>query len=198
MARIRSGPDNIRMGRSFFFSLIISVLALNLLGCSSSGREVSYDPLTPLPNEFLPQDLEDHVLDAAIQEYLKLANAPLCSSYDFTRVDLDGDNRRDALVMMKGPHNYWCNMGGCSLIVFKAANDHFEWSSNIFPVRGPLYVSDTTSEGWKNLIIRVTGQPDKKAKNVAMQFDGFHYPKNPLTQPPIQSAQINHGQRLFP
>ncbi len=186
------------MGRSFFFSLIISILALSLSGCSSSGREVSYNPLTPLPDELLPQDPEDHVLNAAVQEYLKLADAPLCSSYDFTRVDLDGDNRRDALVMMKGPHNYWCNMGGCSLIVFKAANDHFEWSSQISPVRGPLYVSDETSEGWKNLIIRVTGMPDAKAKSVAMQFDGRRYPQNPLTQPPIEISRSDYGQRLFP
>jgi len=32
-----------------------------------------------------------------------VANGPANTLYDFTRVDLDGDKRRDALVMMKGP-----------------------------------------------------------------------------------------------
>ncbi|HEY8189380.1 MAG TPA: hypothetical protein VIF12_01740 [Micavibrio sp.] len=191
------------MGRSIFFTLSSLILSTILLsGCSSSGpRPLSYSddgPLTPLPDEFLPQDPEDQVLDSAVQDYLKLTKAPLSSRYDFTRVDLDGDHRRDALVMMEGPHGYWCAANGCSLIVFRAADDHFEWSSNIFPVRGPLYVSNTTSEGWKNLIIRVTGQPDVKAKDVAMQFDGRRYPSNPLTQPSVRVSQDDHGQRLFP
>ena len=185
------------------FALLPSFIALALLlsGCAAGPDSVAYDdgPLTPLPHEFIPQDPEDHVLEAAIRDYLVAAKGPASTQYDFTRVDLDGDGRRDALVMMKGPHHYWCGMDGCSLVVFKAANDHFALVSEIFPVRGPLYVSNRISEeGWKNLIIRVSGQSYAKAKDVALEFDGQTYPRNPFFQPAIVVSQADHGQRLFP
>ncbi|MBI2234560.1 MAG: hypothetical protein HYU57_06200, partial [Micavibrio aeruginosavorus] len=78
---------------------LLAVLSLGFLAaCASSPQETQYaanGPLTPLPHDLIPQDPEDRVLDAAVQEYLKLAKAPLFSRYDFTRVDLDNDGRRD-------------------------------------------------------------------------------------------------------
>lgn len=181
---------------------LVAVLSLGFLaGCASSPQETQYaadGPLTPLPHDLIPQDPEDHVLDAAVQEYLKLAKAPLFSRYDFTRVDLDNDGRRDALVLMKGPHNYWCDANGCSLIVFKAQNDSFNVASEIFPVRGPMYVSNQTSAGWKNLIVRVSGQSYAKAKDVAMRFDGERYPRNPFFLPEAYVTQDEQEMRLFP
>jgi len=188
------------MSRSTLLSVCLG-FSLFLSGCAAGPGDIAYDdgPLTPLPHELIPQDPEDHVLNAAIRDYMDAANGPTSTQYDFTRVDLDGDSRRDALVMMKGPHHYWCGMDGCSLVVFKAANDHFTLVSEIFPVRGPLYVSDRISEeGWKNLIIRVSGQSYAKAKDVSLEFDGQTYPRNPFFQPAIIVSQADHGQRLFP
>lgn len=188
------------MGRFYRFSTLCLYTALILLtGCASRGDRTGSDgPLTPLPDACLPQDPEDHVLDAAIREYLVASKGPLFTRYDFTRVDLDNDGRREGLVMMKGPHHYWCDTNGCSLVVFRAANDHFTVTSKIFPVRGPLYIGETTSQGWRDLIIRVSGQSYAKAKNVALQFDGQKYPRNPFFEPEMQVSLADHGLRLFP
>lgn len=148
--------------------------------------------------EFSAIDPDDHILDGAVKRYLAQANGPVSSRYEFTRVDLDGDSRRDALVMMVGPHHYWCAMDGCNLIVFKASDDDFSLVSEIYPVRGPLYVSNETDKGWKDLIIRVSGQLYSKAKDVAMKFDGQTYPRNPLHEPAITLSQVEHSQRFFP
>lgn len=186
-----------------FHKLFIALFSLILLaGCASGERESAYadgdGPLTPLPEDYVPMEPEDHVLDQAIQDYLRYTKGPLFSRYDFTRVDLDGDRRRDALVMMKGPHSFWCDMNGCSLLIFKAHDDYFTVASTIFPVRGPMYVSDLTHQGWRNLIVRVSGLSYADAKNVALQYDGTHYPINPVLEPAIQLSQADQGQRLFP
>lgn len=167
-------------------------------GCTSSRESASNAPLTPLPDTLLAQDPENSVLNAAIQDYLVANKAPLFSRYDFTRVDLDNDGRREGLVMMKGPHNYWCDANGCSLVVFRAANDHFTFASEIFPVRGPLYVSQEKSAGWRDIIVRVSGQSYAKAKDVALQFDGHKYPRNPFFEPPTQISLVDRDVRLFP
>ena len=186
------------MGRFYRFSIVCLCSALLLLGaCASAPEQSAYDgKLTPMPSE--PQDPEDHVLDAAIKEYLAATKGPLFTRYDFTRVDLDNDGRREGLVMMKGPHNYWCDANGCSLVVFKAADDYFTVASEIFPVRGPLYVGETKSEGWRDLIIRVSGQSYAKAKNVALQYDGRQYPRNPFFEPEMKISMAPTGPRLFP
>ena len=179
---------------SFF---LLSLLVLS--ACSSSTKRVDDGPLTPMPEGFTAIDPDDHILDRAVKNYLAQANGPASTRYEFTRVDLDGDSRRDALVMMVGPHHYWCAMDGCSLVVFKAGDDDFAVVSEIYPVRGPLYVSNKMDrQGWKDLIIRVSGQPYAKAKDVAMKFDGQTYPRNPLYEPAITLSQTDHGQRLFP
>lgn len=152
-----------------------------------------------MPISSAPQDPEDSVLAAAVRDYLNIENGPANTLYDFTRVDLDGDTRRDALVMMKAPHNYWCGMDGCSLAVFKAADDHFTLVSEIFPVRGPMYVSKTMSEdGWKDLLIHVSGQSYAQAKNVSLKNEGTGYPRNPFFEPETKISRADYGQRLFP
>ncbi len=138
------------------------------------------------------------MIDIAVQDYLKSIRGPLFSHYDYTRSDLDGDGRREALVLFSGPHNYWCDMNGCSLAVFKVDGDHFSVMSEMFPVRGPLYISENKTDGWKNLVIRVSGQSNADPKNVAMQFNGMTYPCNPIFEPGIQISQADMAQRIFP
>lgn len=178
------------------FSRLVLTLSLGLLlaGCGTDPMRNGGLPTTS--NEL--REPGDEMIDVAIQDYLKANKGPLYSKYDYTRVDLDGDGRRDVLVMFSGPHSYWCDLNGCSLAVFKASNDGFSMVSESFPVRGPLYVAETKTEGWKNLIIHVSGQAYADAKNVAMQFDGMTYPRNPFFLPSIQVSQADFAKKVFP
>jgi hypothetical protein len=174
--------------------LLSLCLSLNLAACVSAPPPAA--EMAALPNPVI--DPSDGQLDPAIQTFLVASKGPKFSQYDYTRVDLDGDGRRDALVMFSGPHSYWCDMNGCSLSVFKATNNGFVPMSEMFPVRGPMYVSNNRTDGWRNLIVRVSGQSYADAKNVAMNYNGGTYPRNPFFQPSIQLSQMDLGQRIFP
>lgn len=137
-------------------------------------------------------------LDAAVQDWLKSGNGPVSSRYNYTRSDLNGDGKADALVMFSGPHYSWCDINGCSLAVFRADGDRFVPVSQIFPVRGPLYISENKTDGWKDLVVHISGEVTRDAKNVALHYNGTSYPKDPLSAPEIRMSQADYGQKLFP
>ena len=195
IARSATPNNNRRMNRLSLFALFLASL---LSACAASDPAPSGGPLTPMPGEYSVREPDDGVLNKAVTEYLAHSGSPSSTRYDFTRIDLDGDNRRDALVMMKGPHHYWCDMNGCSMVIFHANDDSFSTVSEMFPVRGPLYVSDQKTQGWRDLIVRVSGQSYAKAKNVAVSYDGSGYPRNPFFLPETRVSHLAQAQRIFP
>lgn len=176
-------------------AFILLLLSAPLLGACSGifgdGRQ-SVD-LSNLP----PIDPSDKILAAAVENFLAETGAPAASGYVFNRIDLDSDGRRDALVLFKTPYGYWCDMHGCTMLVMKASNDAFALVNAIQPVREPLYISEMRSNGWKNLIARVSGRWDNKAKDVAMLYDGKKYPSNPSTLPPYPKDPESAYTRIF-
>lgn len=175
------------------FFLIITLLFL--AGCAVTAPDKgSQCPITPMPDA--PPEPDDDALRSAVMSFLKSSGAPVSSSYAFTRVDLNGDRRRDAIVLFKTPYGYWCGAHGCTMLVFKAHDTRFSMLSSIQPVREPVYVSYGQTNGWNDLIARVSGRWDK-AKNVALRFDGSSYPANPSNQPPLLRFDESTARRLF-
>lgn len=160
-------------------------------GVFGDGRE-SVD-LSGLP----PVDPSDKILKASVEGFLKETGAPVASGYDFNRIDLDSDGRRDALVLFKTPYGYWCDMHGCTMLVMKAGNDEFDLVNAIQPVREPLYISNMQSNGWKHLVARVSGRWDDGAKDVAMAYDGRQYPNNPAALPAYPKGPEAAYTRVF-
>lgn len=139
--------------------------------------------MTPMSS--LSEDPHDGALMEAISGFLATQNAPANSEYEYTRVDLDGDGRREGIVLFKLPHTYWCGWDGCGMAIFKADNQEFTPLSTVSNVRGPIYVSDKGHQGWRDIIIRTSGthMPDK---NIVLAYDGAGYPKSPLLAPTLQ------------
>lgn len=152
--------------------------------------------LTPMLGT--PTDPDDASLMRAIRAYIEDREGPANSRFEYTRIDLNGDGMREALVMFKSPHTYWCGWGGCTMSVFQAHEEGFSLTSTLTRVRGPLVVSDRTTNGWKDLIVRVSGT-SMSDRNVAMGFDGRGYPVNPLTQTEIRTSLSDiPGRKIFP
>ncbi len=120
-------------------------------------------------------DLEDHIVIAAMRDYLKHKKAPDFSKYKFMRLDLDDDGLRDAIVYITAPYGQWCTDDGCTILVFHAENSGFTLAGELFPVRPPLYASESTTNRWHDLIIRVSGREKEKTKDVLIQYDGENY-----------------------
>lgn len=118
-----------------------------------------------------------------VNTFLVEMGAPVASTYEFNRIDLDKDGLRDALVLLKSPYGYWCGMHGCALLVLQAENDNFQLVNAVQPIRTPLYISSQETNGWKDLVVRVSGRWDT-AKDVALKFNGTQYPADPSTLPP--------------
>lgn len=177
----------------FKTALLATLLCCTLSACGSTP-EPHVEGLTPL--HFTPVDPDDTVLRSAVHKFLKKSEAPVSSNYRFARHDLNGDGRRDALVLFETPYGYWCGMHGCAMLVMKAHNDKFTLINAIQPVREPVYISEMKSNSWKNLVVRISGRWDK-AKDVAMLFDGQKYPTNPSNLPPFPKNGNNGYTRVF-
>jgi len=181
-----------------FFYLLSVVCAVSLSGCAAR-QEAAQEPLMPIPETSVFKDPGDARFMRAIAEYIGARNGPASTRYEFTRVDLDNDGRREGIVMLKTPHAHWCSAEGCLMAVFKANNDSFTLISEIAPVRGPLTVSSHATNGWRDLMLRISGRMDRKTKDVALRFDGRAYPARPEMQPPILCAWNDvDGVRIFP
>ena len=112
---------------------------------------------------------------------------PLGLSWDSTEVrvawvDLNGDQRDDALVALSG--QAWCGSGGCTVLVFEAMHgvDAEEFgayrpAAEIRLVNGPVHVVDT-DRIWSDLVARADDGTLRR-----LRFDGESYPPSPGSAP---------------
>jgi len=79
---------------------------------------------------------------------------------------------------MRGPYGYWCNTLGCKIFIAKATNNGFNIVQSIAPVREPIYLANTTTNGWKDIILKISGR-EEQPKTVKLKFNGKTYPTTP-------------------
>ena len=183
-----------------YHMLVFLLLGFTLAACAGPQKQ-SYNanPLLPLPDEFLAHEPDNDVFMASLDGYVRQKGGPANTQYEFTRIDLDGDGRREGIAMMKMPHQFWCNPYGCTMAVFSAADEDFKLSSEVSSVRGPVIVSEARSNGWRDMVVRVSGRTGWDAKNIALRFDGRHYPPQPAFEPKLEIASTAiEGVRIFP
>jgi hypothetical protein len=186
--------------------LLLPALACALLaacasgGSSAAGHGGDAGMLTPMPGEFgaAPvRDPDNGRLMQVAEAYIAAAHGPANSQYQFTRIDLDGDGRRDALLLLQTPHESWCDFNGCRMAVFRATDTDFKLVAQIGPVRGPLLVANKRTNGWRDIVVRVSGRLNRPAKDVAMRFNGRTYPPVPEALPAVYASNET-GVHIFP
>lgn len=196
----------------FSCPLLIVFSIISLTGCGSSGdmeharagslsaiSPAAGGPLLPLPGEIPVADPDDDVLMAAVSEWLQQEGGSVNSRYEFTRVDLNRDGRREGLVLMQSPHQEWCMEYGCTLFIFQAQEEGFSFLSEISPIRGPMTVAEGSTNGWRDIIAYISGRDLADARNVALAFDGRSYPQQPAFLPAATRAPAeNEGVKIFP
>lgn len=182
--------------------VILAIMLIFLLpACGSNEKQVdTAKRLTPLPaKKQVISDPSNGLFMDAIAQYVTAEGGPNNTRYEFTRIDLNNDGRREGLVMMKTPHKFWCEDYGCRMAVFEAHNDGFRLISEIQPARGPLVVLEENDHGWKQIMARVSGRSGWAAKDVVLKFDGRSYPAQPAFQPSMKySFNDERGVKIFP
>lgn len=190
---------------STILAALILTFSLSACGTSDDGHRLSAidpaagGPLLPLPNAAPVHDPDDGIFMDSVSTWLNRIGAPANSQYEFTRVDLDSDGRREGLILLQSPHQKWCMEYGCTMYIFRAHDEGFSYLSEISPVRGPLIVTDRQTNGWRDIVAYVSGRESWQAKNVALQFDGRSYPSQPETLPATAINTLeNKNIKIFP
>jgi hypothetical protein len=174
-------------------------LPLVLVACPLATPPVTNSPSVPETALSTPAVADvQSALQEAIADYTRQQGAPPNASIQFfaDTTDLNDDGVLDAVVILST--SYWCGTGGCSMLILQGQPDNtFRLVSVSSLVRPPLTVSETRTNGWRDLILTVSGG-GMPGKAVALRFDGQRYPLNPSVQPELPANTPVNGTVLFP
>lgn len=107
--------------------------------------------------------------------------------YYYNHVDLNEDGASETFVYLTGP--ILCGTGGCSGLILQRVNGGYKIISRFSLVRTPVIISNDKTNGWKDIIMYVSGGGIEPGYKV-LKFDGHTYPLNPSIQPDLKSGKI--------
>jgi putative lipoprotein len=181
-----------RMGGRSAVTVVFVVVALGASGFVQAGSARPSDGPTAL--SMREPGSKRNRLAAAVRTYLKRRGAPANTRTARALVDLDGDGRRDGVVLLFSDH--FCGTGGCTLAVFANTRAGYGFVSRSTLVSRPVRVSTASTHGWRKLIVRVRGGGGPSADRV-LSFDGNRYPLNASLQPRATRAAISSSRVLI-
>jgi len=153
-------------------------LALLCAGQTSSRPEVI--------RAVAPTTKRDPKLEEAIRR--EIGDSRYAYAYD--RVDLHGSGEQEVLVYLPGSD--YCGSGGCTSLVFAFRGGDYLLVSRLSLTRPPVMVSSHRTNGWKDLVIFVSGGGIQPGYYAVLRFDGQKYPENPTT---VQATPLKKGVR---
>lgn len=128
---------------------------------------------SPLPSETekLPA-LEKLMID----EWKIPKEAQATTRYYYNYADLNGDGKDELLALAVG--DYTSGSGGSSALIATKDGDNWKIMQTLTVVQPPVIVSDTETNGWKDLFVQ-TNDPSLKNGYRVLKFDGKQYPNTP-------------------
>ena len=96
------------------------------------------------------------------------------ASFSAAFVDLNGDGRRDALVLVSGPG--WCGTGGCQFYVLEHRGDRYRLKGRMPTTKAPISVLNHSTNGWRDIATFVSGGGIIRGYEEVVQYDGWKYP----------------------
>lgn len=95
-------------------------------------------------------------------------------------VDLNGDGVDEIVAYVSGP--MLCGSAGCNVLVLQAEGENYAVRMDTSVSKLPVTVLDSSSNGWRDLTVRVGGGGGESG-NAVLRFDGTSYPSNPTVPP---------------
>ena len=184
--RVAFGNDGARLfvslgdmlAKSWFarLPLVVSLAgATSLPGCAATESP---------PPELVNQLLED----------LKDQRGPI--HFFAAQADLDQDGRPEWIVHVAGPAV--CGTGGCDTLVYATTRDEFRLVTRMTVTRPPIVVAETSTHGWRDLIVRASGGGLLRSHDARLRYDGRTYASNPTTDPAQQLRHPSKGEVAIP
>lgn len=100
--------------------------------------------------------------------------------YYYNRVDLNDDNTPEVLVYISG--RSICGTSGCHALLFRKVKGKYELITHFGPARNSIIVSQTKTNGWRDLIFYNVGGGNMSGYYSLCRFDGQTYPSNPTDE----------------
>lgn len=133
-----------------------------------------------------------------LQEYLSppRPRADRTTRYLDAFVDLDGDGIEEAIVYLTGQR--WCGSGGCTTLILARQGSSYRLVTKITIAWPPVRVLTSSTDGWRDLAVRVQGGGLDSGYEAEVRFDGRTYPTNPSTPPARRLAARTAGTIVVP
>jgi len=125
--------------------------------------------------------------DAKLEEAIRRELADDRYSYAYNRVKLSNSTLSEVLVYMLGAD--YCGSGGCTSLIFAQRGEEYRLVSELNLIRTPIIVSSHRTNGWKDLIVFVSGGGIHPGYYAVLSFDGKKYPENPTIPPAVPLRQ---------
>lgn len=140
-------------------------------------------------------------LRAALQNYVsnRWGRPDGDTNYTATFVDLNGDGRSEAVVLVSG--QYWCGTGGCPLWVLTPRNRSWSMVTQAPIVRAPIRLLPSRSRGWSDLSAMLRSDGTRPLYEARLSVNGHLNPTiTPLARPslgPVILSESDESEPLF-
>lgn len=141
----------------------------------------------------LSETNKDLKLEEAISESYHLQPGVDKLSYYYNHVDLNADQNMETFVYLVGPSV--SGSGGSSALLFTTKDGEYQLVSRFTLVRNPIIISNNTTNGWRDIIMPVSGGGSGKFF-AELKFDGVQYPANPSIQPQLAADRVVVGTAI--
>ncbi len=109
--------------------------------------------------------------------------------YKHAFIDLNNDGVDDAVILLQG--RSWCGSGGCALLILQGEGEGYRVISKSTVTREPVRISETTSNGWRDIIVHSDGTEK------LLQFAERAYPENPSMESTATQEQVDSAKTIF-
>jgi hypothetical protein len=132
--------------------------------------------------------------EQVVLRFLDLYRGETVRYFDAT-VDLNDDGKEEVVVYIVGEK--WCDSGGCPMLVLTPDGSSYRLVTKTTITNTPIRVLDTSSFGWRDLGVWVSGGP-YPGYEAELSFDGKSYPLNPTVPPAHHTEPTVSGKVLIP
>lgn len=161
--------------------------------CAAGGPSASDDGQRTGAEARLRTSLQNYVL-------AKWGRPDWDTDYTARFVDLNGDGRREAVVLISG--RFWCGTGGCPLWVLTARGRSWRMVTQAPIVRAPVRLLPSRSRGWSDLSAMLYVDGTQPLYEARLSVNGRLNPTiTPLARPSSGQVILSESDRsepLFP
>jgi hypothetical protein len=158
--------------------------AANVAAPAPGKAQATPAPTGTRPSTALRADQLATILLAQFPEYDECPRPddPGALRYAAHSIDLNDDSKPEVIALTLGREA--CGSGGCTAFVLQDGGTDYQVLTRITTVSLPIKVAESSTAGWRDLIVDVSGGGSESGARV-LQYNGRSYPENASLAPQV-------------